>query len=101
MSKTGHRYTDDKEGASLPNEAPTGLVDDASYKTKGNESIPVVDDKAPVEDPINARTADSDKQLEKDDREAIDPDNIIKGTTHRKMPKGMYAEPPDENFGEP
>lgn len=65
MSKTGHRYTDDKEGANLPNEAPTGIVDDASYKTKGNESVPVVDDNAPVEDPINARTADSDKQLGK------------------------------------
>ncbi|KAK3986469.1 hypothetical protein QBC44DRAFT_248111, partial [Cladorrhinum sp. PSN332] len=98
MSKTGFRYKDDKEGASLPKEAPTGIVDDSSYKTKGNESVPVVGDNARVEDPIDSKTADSDRQLEKDDKEAIDPKNIIEGTTHRKMPKGMYVEPGDQGF---
>ncbi|KAK4169567.1 hypothetical protein QBC43DRAFT_307991 [Cladorrhinum sp. PSN259] len=96
MSKTGFRYADSKEGAPIPKEAPSGIVDDSSYKTKGTESVPVVDDNAPVEDPIDPKTADSDEQLEKDDMEAIDKANIVKGTTKRKMPKGMYTEPGGE-----
>jgi hypothetical protein len=63
MSKTGFRYADSKEGAPIPKEAPSGIVDDSSYKTKGTESVPVVDDNAPVEDPIDPKTADSDEQL--------------------------------------
>jgi hypothetical protein len=36
------------------------------------------------------------QKTEKDDMEAIDKANIVKGTTKRKMPKGMYTEPGGE-----
>jgi hypothetical protein len=54
---------DTKEGANLPREAPPGQVNDPSYKTRGTESVPVVDDDAPVEDPMKMGQADSDQQL--------------------------------------
>ena len=48
------------------NEAPTGDVQDPEYKSRtGQSHIPVTDDNVPVEDPINAETADSDQQLGK------------------------------------
>ena len=102
MSKTAHPYADTKPGAKLPEDAPTGQVNDPSYKTSRNETIPVIDDDAPVESPVGRGDADSDKQLEKDDREAIDTGNIIKdksriGKSGRTL--GMYAEPTDEDFG--
>jgi len=64
MSKTAHPYADDKPGAELPEDAPTGQVNDPSYKTSGNVTVPVVDDDAPVEEPVDGLgNADSDKQL--------------------------------------
>lgn len=64
MSKTAQPYADDKLGAELPDDAPTGQVNDPSYKTSRSETIPVVDDDAPVEDPVGGLgNADSDKQL--------------------------------------
>ncbi len=63
MSKTAHHYQDDKPGAELPSEAPTGQVSDSSYKTGRNEPVPVVSDDAKIEDPMNLGNADSDKQL--------------------------------------
>ncbi len=64
MSKTSWALSDDKSPAGdLPKDAPEGQVDDSSYVTKKNESVPVVDDSAPVEDPIESNEADSDKQL--------------------------------------
>ena len=48
------------------NEAPTGDVKDNDYSSRtGQYQIPVTKDEAPVEDPINAETADSDQQLGK------------------------------------
>ncbi|KAK0747226.1 hypothetical protein B0T21DRAFT_379355 [Apiosordaria backusii] len=100
MSKTGYAYTDDKEGADIPREAPEGIVDDPSYKTSKNESVPVIDDNEEVEDPIKPGSADSDKQLQQDEKEAIDPSNIIKERTrHATKPGGTYAEPSDADMG--
>ncbi|KAK3368395.1 hypothetical protein B0H63DRAFT_515016 [Podospora didyma] len=100
MSKAGHAYTDDKLGDELPRDAPDGQVNDPSYKTSGNEAIPVIDDDDAVEDPIKPGAADSDKQLEQDEREAIDKSNIVKERTrHATKPKGTYAEPSDEQMG--
>ena len=46
------------------NEAPTGDVQDPEYVSRtGQSHIPVAKDDASIEDPINAETADSDKQL--------------------------------------
>ena len=45
-------------------EVPTGEVVDNDYKSRtGQSEIPVQSDEAPVEDPINPDTADSDQQL--------------------------------------
>ena len=62
-SKAAPYQQDTKEGADLPREAPPGQVNDPSYKTRGTESVPVVDDDAPVEDPMKTEQADSDRQL--------------------------------------
>ncbi|CCC11548.1 hypothetical protein SMACR_04537 [Sordaria macrospora] len=101
MSKVAHAYADDKPGANLPNEAPAGQVNDPSYKTKGStEAVPVIDDDAPVEDPIRPEEADSDKQLAKDEAEAIDKSNIIgERTRHAIKSAGTYQEPSDEQMG--
>jgi hypothetical protein len=62
-SKAAPYQQDTKEGANLPREAPPGDVNDPSYKTRGTESVPVVDDDAPVEDPMKLGQADSEGQL--------------------------------------
>lgn len=49
--------------ANFSNEAPSGQVNDPSYKTKGTEAVPVIDDNAPVEDGLLPEEADSDRQL--------------------------------------
>ncbi|KAJ0118738.1 hypothetical protein N8I77_001475 [Diaporthe amygdali] len=65
------------------------------YKTEGGE-IPVQDDSAPVEEGVDAATADSDAQLERDDNEAIDKSNIVDGRTRGAKPEaGSYREPGD------
>ncbi|KAK5659541.1 hypothetical protein OQA88_743 [Cercophora sp. LCS_1] len=101
MAKVAHAYTNDKPGAELPNEAPKGQVNDPSYKTSKNEAIPVIDDGGAVEDHIRPGAADSDKQLQQDEREAIDKSNIIKGgrTRHARPLGGSYEEPSDEQMG--
>ncbi|CAG9943999.1 unnamed protein product [Clonostachys rosea f. rosea IK726] len=82
-------------------DAPTGEFQDDSYVsrpgTKG-ENIGVQADSDPVEDPIDAEVADTDEQLARDDAEAIDKDNILKGdrTRNAAKPSGTYAEPGDE-----
>ncbi|KAB5545857.1 hypothetical protein GE09DRAFT_1224806 [Coniochaeta sp. 2T2.1] len=80
-------------------DAPSGEVHDNSYVSKGDDAKvnPVVSDDAPVEDPIDDKTADTDAQLDRDDKEAIDKGNILKGdrTRHAK-PVATYREPGDE-----
>ncbi|KAI1818209.1 hypothetical protein GGS20DRAFT_345315 [Poronia punctata] len=77
------------------NEAPSGKVADDSYVTK-NEEVPVVSDSAGVEDPIDDATADTDQQLERDEKEAIDKSNIIDDRTRGAKPTTTYKEPGDE-----
>ncbi|KAI9791305.1 MAG: hypothetical protein M1816_004086 [Peltula sp. TS41687] len=77
---------------------PSGdLKDDTYVETKG--PIPVQRDDAPVEDPIDPKAADSNAQLERDEKEAIDKSNIIKGdrTRHAKPQGPGYSEGPDED----
>ncbi|KAK4691754.1 hypothetical protein P7C71_g5314, partial [Lecanoromycetidae sp. Uapishka_2] len=70
---------------------------DNDYKSRtGQSHIPVQADQAPVEDPINPATADSDEALAKDDADAIDESNIIGGRTRGAKPSGGYTEPGDE-----
>lgn len=63
MTESAPYQRDDKLGASLERDAPPGQVNDPSYKTRGNEAVPVVDDDAPVDDPMKPGSADSDRQL--------------------------------------
>jgi hypothetical protein len=63
MTEAAPYQSDDKLGADLPREAPPGQVNDPSYKTGATEAVPVVDDDAPVEDPMKPGRADSERQL--------------------------------------
>ncbi|KAL1836761.1 hypothetical protein VTJ49DRAFT_4701 [Mycothermus thermophilus] len=98
MTSTAPYQQDTKEGAELAPEAPTGLQNDPSYKTKRGEAVPVVDDDAPLEGGKLGK-ADSDQQLEADEREAMDKSNIIKQRTRHAKPTGTYTEPTDEEMG--
>lgn len=67
MSKNAWQQADDKDSSvDVPANVPSGDVQDDSYATSGpKEPVPVQGDDAPVEDPIDAKTADSDEQLGK------------------------------------
>ncbi|TDZ13979.1 hypothetical protein Cob_v010428 [Colletotrichum orbiculare MAFF 240422] len=78
------------------NEIPSGEVKDNEYVSrKAGEPIGVQSDDAKVEDPIDAATADSDEQLARDDKDAIDESNIIDERTRSAKPEGTYREPGD------
>ncbi|KAL8694686.1 MAG: hypothetical protein Q9218_000697 [Villophora microphyllina] len=78
-------------------DVPSGNKIDNDYTSRtGQSQIPVQKDEAPVEDPINADTADSDQTLAQDDKDAIDQSNIIGGRTRGAKPSGGYKEPGDE-----
>ncbi|OCL09178.1 hypothetical protein AOQ84DRAFT_388365 [Glonium stellatum] len=79
-------------------DAPTGNVSDNDYASRTDQSqIPVQKDDAPVENPIDPATADSDETLVRDENEAIDQSNIIESHTRGATKKaGTYTEPGDE-----
>ncbi|GAO13618.1 uncharacterized protein UV8b_01763 [Ustilaginoidea virens] len=99
MSKTAFHQKDDKNTGALDNEAPEGQVHDDSYVTGESEPIPVQGDDDAVADPIKETTADSDKALERDEKEAIDKSNIIRDRTRGAKPRGQYTEPDDSQLG--
>ena len=70
MSKYAHQQIDDQESNdTLGADVPEAQVQDDSYVTgTQNESVPVQSDDAPVEDPIQASSADSDRQLGESNR---------------------------------
>ncbi|KAF2716369.1 hypothetical protein K431DRAFT_307855 [Polychaeton citri CBS 116435] len=83
--------------AAADQKIPSGDAVDNNYKSRtGQSHIPVQSDEAPIEDPIDADTADSDEQLGKDDADAIDKSNIIDERTRGASKKGDYREPGDE-----
>ncbi|CZT15734.1 uncharacterized protein RCC_01568 [Ramularia collo-cygni] len=66
-------------------------------RTGQKDIVPVQSDDAGVEDPIDAETADSDAQLERDEEQAIDSSNIIEERTRGAAKSdGTYTEPGDE-----
>ncbi|KAL7944976.1 hypothetical protein V8C42DRAFT_324227, partial [Trichoderma barbatum] len=100
MSKYAYQQVDDKEtNDTLGADVPEGQVQDDSYVTSGKDPVPVQSDNASVEDPIQASSADTDKQLNQDDQEAIDKSNIVDERTRGSKPRGSYKEPGDEQFG--
>ncbi|RKU46263.1 hypothetical protein DL546_006483 [Coniochaeta pulveracea] len=79
-------------------EAPSGIVADQSYTSSDQDPVPVVKDDAGVEDPLHNtddQDANSDAQLERDDKEAIDESNIIDERTRGAKPISTYKEPGD------
>ncbi|KAI0006280.1 hypothetical protein F4779DRAFT_596880 [Xylariaceae sp. FL0662B] len=81
-------------------DTPSGSVTDNAYVSRPghkDEEVPVQADEEIVEDPIDETTADSDAQLERDDKEAVDTSNIIGSRTRGAKPdNGSYREPGDE-----
>ncbi|RYC56890.1 hypothetical protein CHU98_g9331, partial [Xylaria longipes] len=82
--------------------ALTSAFNNNSYvKQRGDDGpIDVVRDEANIEDPVSSRDADSDQQLAKDEKEAIDQSNVIKSRLRGNEPRrGAMAEPSDEKMG--
>ncbi|KAI1484781.1 hypothetical protein F5X96DRAFT_683330 [Biscogniauxia mediterranea] len=83
---------------------PSGEVADDSYVSRPghkDEQVPVVSDQDQdrvEEDPVDGAEADSDEQLARDDRDAIDKSNILGGQRTRGAApaEGAYREPGDE-----
>lgn len=95
----------------------TPVDNDYASRTGQKEHIPVQKDEEPVEDPIDAEEADTDKALgmcsilirhqlgheveltkstEADEAAAIDESNIVDGRTRgATKPSGTYTEPSD------
>ncbi|KAG6989386.1 hypothetical protein FocnCong_v021076 [Fusarium oxysporum f. sp. conglutinans] len=102
MSQVSWSKSDDKPGRVEDQpEAPAGQVTDDSYVT-GKERdagpVPVIGDDDPVEAPVQPTKSDSDEALERDEREATDKSNIIKGP-REKPPPGSLREPDDKDLG--
>ncbi|MCJ1451966.1 hypothetical protein MMC28_002306 [Mycoblastus sanguinarius] len=95
MSSADDQYEQHNDTTS--GDVPAGDSKDNDYKSRtGQQHIPVQSDDAPVADPIDPATADSDETLQKDDSDAIDQGNIIDGRTRGAKPSGGYTEPGDE-----
>ncbi|KAL5120672.1 hypothetical protein ACEQ8H_001421 [Pleosporales sp. CAS-2024a] len=77
---------------------PTGDVVDNDYKSRtGQSEIPVQSDDAAIEATEYDNGGDSDRQLEKDEADAIDKSNILNERTRGATKKaGTYTEPGDE-----
>ncbi|TKA80463.1 hypothetical protein B0A49_00847 [Cryomyces minteri] len=70
---------------------------DADYTSRtGQSEVPVQSDSAPVEDPIDPATADSDETLQQDEQAAMDESNIVDSRTRGAKPSGSYVEPGDD-----
>lgn len=106
------------DGLEQGTNADTNQDDYTSRTGQKQAPVPVQSDDAPVEDPIDANTADSDAQLgrrytftrncegelmrevAKDDADAIDKSNIVEGRTRGAVKN--YREPGDEEgLGDP
>ncbi|KAF3931374.1 hypothetical protein ABW20_dc0108123 [Dactylellina cionopaga] len=76
---------------------PRRDISDASaveYRSEDNYPVPVIED-SDVHG-VDPATADSDRELVRDDEEAIDKGNIIDSRTRKAKLKGTYQEPGDE-----
>ncbi|MCJ1396859.1 hypothetical protein MMC11_000049 [Xylographa trunciseda] len=95
MSSADDQY--EQSNDAVTSGVPAGDSKDNDYVSRtGQSTIPVQKDEAPVEDPIDPATADSDETLARDDADAIDQSNIIGSRTRGAKPSGGYTEPGDE-----
>ncbi|KAM9874811.1 hypothetical protein VDGL01_11132 [Verticillium dahliae] len=98
MSKNSWPQTDEV-GPPLSVDAPESQVQDSSYVPEDSKKgpVPVLKDDDTVEDPINPKTADSEKALEQDEKEALDKSSIMKDRTRHAKPKGRYTVDQEED----
>ncbi|KAF9740050.1 hypothetical protein PMIN06_003872 [Paraphaeosphaeria minitans] len=77
---------------------PVGDAGDNDYASRtGQSTIPVQRDEAPVDEPYGSGNADSDEQLERDEKDAIESSNIVDSRTRGATKQaGTYAEPSDD-----
>jgi len=97
MSSADDQY--EQQNDQVTGDAPAGDAQDNDYTSRTGQKqgpIPVQSDNDAVEDPIDAKTADSDEQLARDENEAIDQSNVIDGRTRGAKPSSGYREPGDE-----
>ncbi|KAI9748990.1 MAG: hypothetical protein M1815_002833 [Lichina confinis] len=81
---------------SASDDAPSGVVKMDDYVSESGP-VPVQKDDAPVR-ALDQAKADSDEQLQQDEKEAIDKSNIIKDRTRHAKPEGVgYSEGPEED----
>nr|POF13059.1 hypothetical protein CFP56_10207 [Quercus suber] len=83
---------------SSSDQGPAGnpVNDDYVSRPGQKDTVPVQSDETPVNDPIDAETANSDKQLEADEAQAIDKSNIMDERTRGAAPSDdTYTEPGD------
>ncbi|KAM3413549.1 hypothetical protein BST61_g11538 [Cercospora zeina] len=89
----------EQQNDQLSADVPAGDAQDNEYASRTGQNeygIPVVKDDAGVEEGGYGVHADSDAQLEKDDRD-VDTSNILESRTRGAAKgKGSYAEPGDE-----
>ncbi|PIA98210.1 hypothetical protein CB0940_06627 [Cercospora beticola] len=89
----------EQQNDQISGDAPAGDAQDNDYASRTGQNqygIPVVKDDAAVEEGGYGENADSDAQLEKDDRD-VDESNILDSRTRgAAKQKGTYAEPGDE-----
>jgi len=79
---------------------PKPVLTYSTYRTSttnNSGAVPVVGDSANIDSGIGSRAQqDSDEQLVKDDRDAIDESNIMDSRTRGAQPTGSYSEGKDE-----
>ncbi|EOA82506.1 hypothetical protein ACJQWK_04905 [Exserohilum turcicum] len=82
----------------MSSEIPNGNAMDNSYQSRtGQSEISVQKDEAPIEATEYDNGGDSDQQLERDEKEAIDSSNILEERTRGATKKaGTYTEPGDD-----
>ncbi|PQK16910.1 hypothetical protein BB8028_0007g01100 [Beauveria bassiana] len=94
MSKNSFAQIDPKLTDEPESYVPDGQVQDhSSYVTRAKEPVSVQGDDVAVEEPVSESKANSRAQLERDENEAIDESNMVKGTTRGAKPRtGSYKE---------
>ncbi|PGH14386.1 hypothetical protein AJ80_05976 [Polytolypa hystricis UAMH7299] len=102
MSNPTEREAEDLYEAENDPSRVSGSGPDSSYVagTKRGEPVSVQGDDAPVEDPMQPPFSNTDQQLERDEQEAVDKSNILKGdrTRHAKPQTASgYNEGPNED----
>ncbi|KAJ5488040.1 hypothetical protein N7530_002340 [Penicillium desertorum] len=104
MSNPAERIAEDNYERENDASPVPGNVTDSSYAEEPNpnlrDKVPVQPDDQSYEDPMQPPYSNSDQQLEKDESEAIDKSNVLRGERLRHAkPRtaNRYNEGPDEN----